>query len=341
MACETACPSGVEYGQIIELARARLQETGSGSKSLEGFLGRTTNPRLVSLQLFAAEMIGLKKPPKFVMGDLTTEPQQATLPKRQRLEPKWSQATLPAPTKGKVAILNGCVMNVLYRRVHQATLNLIRRVGYEPIEIGSSHCCGALHLHSGLPGEARRRATDLVEQIPPGIPLLTHSAGCGSTIKDFEGLLGTEAAKSVAGRTLDISQFLIQSGLIELLESSRGVPEIATYHDACHLAHGQRVTNEPRQLLDAIPQLRVVPLPQADHCCGSAGIYNLRKPTTARRLLDEKYAAIESTGATLAILGNPGCHAWIEQAAREQGNKVRILHLAEMLEASFNGLPSR
>jgi glycolate oxidase iron-sulfur subunit len=138
------------------------------------------------------------------------------------------------------------------------------------------------------------------------------------------------------GRSLDASEFLLANGLIDALDASQGVRKRVTYHDACHLAHGQRVTQPPRELLKAIPGIDLVDLNESDMCCGSAGIYNVTQPKMARQLLERKYANIAATGAEIVAMGNPGCHAWIAQAAREHGGSVQVMHTMELLEASFN-----
>ncbi|HWA82747.1 MAG TPA: (Fe-S)-binding protein, partial [Fimbriimonadaceae bacterium] len=127
-------------------------------------------------------------------------------------------------------------------------------------------------------------------------------------------------------------------GLIDELRRSKGMRTTATYHDACHLAHGQGVRSQPRELLNAIPNLALAELKESDTCCGSAGIYNLTQPKMARRLLERKWQNIEATGVSIVAMGNPGCHAWIAQAAEEHGNHIRVLHTMELLEASFVGL---
>jgi glycolate oxidase iron-sulfur subunit len=194
-----------------------------------------------------------------------------------------------------------------------------------------------MHAHNGHLGEAKSLAEKLISSMPDDLPVIVNSAGCGSTMKEYDELVGS-SAKAFACRVKDASQFLLANGLVEPLENASGLDVRATYHDACHLAHGQRITLEPRQLLASIPNLTLVPLPEADMCCGSAGIYNITEPKMARTLLERKYDNVASTGASIVATGNPGCHAWIAQAAREHGQQVRVLHTMELLEAAFVGL---
>jgi glycolate oxidase iron-sulfur subunit len=225
-------------------------------------------------------------------------------------------------------------MRVLFPRVHEATRRLLRRVGYG-VRNAEQGCCGSLHLHAGYVDAARTRAERLVRSLPEDLPVITNSAGCGSTMKRYEDLLGREGSV-FARRVRDVSEFLLEAGLSEYLLSSPGVAATATYHDACHLAHGQGVRSAPRELLKAVPGLALVDLPESDTCCGSAGIYNLTQPRMAKRLLDRKWRHVESTGASIVVMGNPGCHAWLAQAAEEHGSAVTVMHTAELLESSFS-----
>ncbi len=221
-------------------------------------------------------------------------------------------------------------MRVLYPRVHSAAKRLLRRVGYEIKEVRQG-CCGALHAHNGDLKAAGEWATELIKAMPGDLPIVVDSAGCGSTMKEFSD-------EAFARRVVDLAEFLDRQGLAEELANAPGLAIKATYHDACHLAHGQRITQEPRDLIRAIPQLEFVPLGEADTCCGSAGIYNFTQPEMARRLLERKWGNVARTGASVLATGNPGCQAWIAQAAREHGQKVKVLHTAELLEAAFIGL---
>jgi glycolate oxidase iron-sulfur subunit len=279
-----------------------------------------------------------RKVPGFVSRALSGQAAEADRPTPQRPAnlPPLDETKLPA-VKSEVYLLEGCAMRVLYPRVHQATRRLLRRTGYTVRET-SQGCCGALHAHNGHLDDARKMGHDLVRSMPDDLPVVVNSAGCGSTMKEYGHLLGEEAGESYARRTQDASEFLLANGLLDALVNAPGFSNRTTYHDACHLAHGQRITQQPRKLVKAIPGIQYVELPEADTCCGSAGIYNVTQPALARQLVERKYANIEQTAATLVATGNPGCHAWIAQAAREHGETVRVLHTMELLEAAFVGL---
>lgn len=345
-ACETACPSGVQYGEILEIARDTI-ESRRRDISKTVLLESTTRPWLLKTQIALSRLLPSNKVPYLFSKWVSGCGPEAELPKPQMVAdlPPLDEAQLPA-IKGEVYLLEGCAMRVLFPRVHQATRRLLRRVGYVVKETEQG-CCGAMHAHNGHLNEARGLAGRLMAAMPEDLPVVVNSAGCGSTMKEYGELLGhiqgshsasqDQAATRFSERVKDASQFLLANGLPEALAQSPGIPGKATYHDACHLAHGQRITSEPRQLLQAIPKLELIPITEADMCCGSAGIYNITEPTMARTLLDRKYANIAATGASVVATGNPGCHAWIAQAAREHGQKVSVLHTMELLEAAFVG----
>ena len=337
-ACETACPSGVEYGQILELARDRLSQESS-SLPKEALLDGLANPGRLRLQLLLGKLVPGRRIPRVVSRMLSGEPAEADKPNPQKLY-GWEnldEEGLP-PIKGEVYLLEGCVMRVLFAATHQATRRLLRRVGYRVVDVPSG-CCGSLHAHSGSLDEAREFAKKLMQAFPGDLPIITDSAGCGSTMKEYPALLSdADSAPAFARRVFDVSEFLLQNGLVKQLDSAPGLRYKATYHDACHLAHGQGIRMAPRELLEAVPWMEMVPLREADMCCGSAGIYNILQPKMARGLLERKWKNLQETEADLVVLGNPGCHAWIAQAAREHGGRVRVLHTTEALEAAFSGL---
>lgn len=336
-ACETACPSGVEYGKILELARERI-ESEHPKTAQKMMLGGLTRPGLARLQITLSRLLPGKTLPAPLARMLTHEAPEAWKPTPQKPSgwPPLDESKLP-PITQDVHLLEGCVMRVLFPRVHEATRRLLRRVGCRVVP-GADGCCGALHAHSGLLGQAEANAQAMAKTLRPDIPLIINSAGCGSTIKEYGSIVG-KGLEATARNALDASEFLDRMGLAEKLALAPGLSGSATYHDACHLAHGQKVTAAPRRLLAAVPGLELRPLAESDMCCGSAGIYNLVQPTMARRLLDRKWANVEATGADFVVSGNPGCHAWLAQAAAMAGHSRRVFHTMELLEAAFSGLP--
>jgi glycolate oxidase iron-sulfur subunit len=330
-ACETACPSGVQYGQILEIARDQI----GASLLQKAFLTGTTSPLILKTQLAAAKFLPGNRMPdplsKFLSGaspevDLPNPQIKATFRALPKVEPK-----------GEVYMLQGCAMQVLFPRVHQCTERLLHRVGYS-IKPTKQGCCGALHAHNGQLDEARKLATKLIQSMPGDSPIIVNSAGCGSTMKEYGHLLGTSEAERFANRVVDLSEFLLAQNLLQLLQEATALKgKRITYHDACHLSHGQKITSQPRQLIQAISGIEFVELEESLICCGSAGIYNVMQPDMARQLLDRKTTHIQATKADIVATGNPGCHAWIAQGCREKGI-ARTLHTAELLEAAFVGL---
>ena len=334
-ACETACPSGVEYGAIFEIAKSKLvAEDPSFVRKL--LLKVLTNRKLADLQFRAAGLLPGRKLPSFMQRFVSNQPVEARIPSPQKL-PKWPALDESAllPIRGEVALLSGCVMSVLFDPVHEATERLLRRVGFKAVRVENG-CCGALWSHSGYPEEARKSALELAKKFPEQTPIIVNSAGCGSTMKEYVHL-DTSLAE-VGSRVMDISEFLEQNGLLESLQTAKGMESKVTYHDACHLVNGQRVSTPPRRLLEAIPSIELVELPEADLCCGSAGTYNVTQPKMARDLLDRKWSNIEQTDCKIVVMGNPGCQAWIQQASEEHGSVIKVMHLAEILESAFSGM---
>ncbi|MEJ5171074.1 MAG: (Fe-S)-binding protein [Fimbriimonadales bacterium] len=333
-ACETACPSGVRYGHILEMVRERL-EARQPRRALKAFTGALTNRPLVHLQLAGSRLLPGQRVPGLLSKALAGGPPEADRPRPQSAGawPPLDPQELP-PIHGEVFLLDGCVMEPLFARVHEASARLLQRCGFRVRRTGGL-CCGALHAHSGYLTDARKRALRLAQAVEGAIPVVTDSAGCGSTIKEYEAL--DPALGELASRARDLSEFLVEHGFEERVRRSKGVRVTATYHDACHLAHGQGIRAQPRRLLEAVPGLKLVPLNESEMCCGSAGTYNLTQPQLARKLLDRKWSNIEATSAEVVVLGNPGCHAWIEQGSREVPGRARVLHIAELLEASFVG----
>ncbi len=338
LACQTACPSGVQYDEIFELAKARI-ESEKPARAKGALLAVLSRPKLLKLQLELGAILPGRRIPSALSKLLSGQPPEADRPEVQQASgwPALDEAGLPK-VRGEVYLLEGCAMRVLFPRVHEATRRLLRRVGYTVRE-AEQGCCGALHAHNGYLDEARELALRLSASIPLNLPLVVNSAGCGSALKDYGRLFDLPELVALSERTVDVAEFLLREGLADALAGSPGVGARATYHDACHLANGQGVRSQPRQLFGAVPGLDLVPLQNSEVCCGSAGIYNLTRPSMARLQLEEKVEAIGETRAGLVILGNPGCHAWIAQGLRERALATNVLHTAELLESSFSGLP--
>jgi len=351
-ACETACPSGVEYGAILEMARAHIEENhlrpATQSFARSQLLSTLTSPGKLVASLKAAGMLGKLtggKMPGFAAKMLSGSAEAAVnLPVPQG-EVKIHDLPERSPAKGTqrytVGILAGCVMRVLFGGTNAATVRVLQANGCAVVAPKAAGCCGALHLHTGFHADALTRMRALIDAFAPSLDsldaIVVNSAGCGSTMREYGDLLADdpayrEKAKAFAAKVRDISEWLIEIGMIP---PSKPLAATVTYHDACHLAHGQKIRSQPRELLKQISGLRLVELDESDTCCGSAGVYNITEPEMARKLLDRKVERLKATGATILATGNPGCLAWIQQGAQEAGLKIRICHPVELLDEAY------
>lgn len=335
-ACEPVCPSGVQYGKILELARAEMAHRRSARQV---FLDVLTRPGASDAMLAMGELWPGNKVPRLVSELLSGESPEARLPRLGSVNewPPLDDSALD-PVRESVYVLGGCVMRQMFPGVHHALERLLRRVGFAAIRI-DQECCGALHAHSGYLKEAERRAQSLAQKLSAPNKIIIDSAGCGSTIKEYGELIG-QGLGDIAARAFDAAEFLLEAGLGNQLQSAPGFknPLRVGYHEACHLVHAQRISDAPKRLLQAIPGLEFVPIAESAMCCGSAGTYNLFQPQSARALLDRKWQNIQASRSQIVALGNPGCHSWIQQAADESGSSIRVMHTVELLEAAFSGL---
>lgn len=319
-ACETACPSGVRYGAILEEAKDRL----GPSLKARFLVELISRPRILGVALrLAPKKMGAPKPglkaewPALEVGSSPLG-RSATSGSFEPSPPTGEDFQL-LPIKGKVAFLEGCAMRVTHPRAHEAARRLLRRVGFEvvPVDLG---CCGSLHAHNGQVVAAKAMREKAVG-LAAGLPLVADSAGCGAWLRDHPG-----------SGVVDVSVFLWENGLADLLAQAPGSKMKAAYHDACHHSHGQGVRNQPRELLRSVPGLELLELPSPETCCGSAGIYSSLQPKTAKQLLESKVEAIRSTGADTIVTGNPGCLAWIQKGMPH----FPVLHTVEVLEMAFH-----
>jgi glycolate oxidase iron-sulfur subunit len=257
---------------------------------------------------------------------------------------------LPAiyPARGarraRVALLAGCVQQALDPDINWATLRVLAMNGVEVVIPEGQGCCGALLMHQGEQDRARLQAGKNLRVFPEDVDaVITNAAGCGSGMREygllFAGLSEEEAARRLAERTMDVSVFLAQLGLV----APPPLPEPLTvaYHDACHLAHAQAVTAQPRQLLRAIPNLTLVEIPEGELCCGSAGTYNIEQPEIAARLGQRKAANILKTAADAVVAGNIGCLVQIKTHLQRQGKPLPIYHTMQVLDLAYGGIERR
>jgi glycolate oxidase iron-sulfur subunit len=346
-ACEVACPSGVQYGTLLEATRDHI-ETHHQRSPWQSFLRRVViekvfpYPERMELALAPARMvkaIGVERYlPKFARASLSLIPDRC---EKSEL-PEFSPAT--GERIGAVGFVSGCVMSVMFGETHRNTVTLLNSAGYDvhvPVRQG---CCGALFAHGGNLAEARRMARQNIAAFAELEldAIVINAAGCGSTLKEYGHLLEEDEEWGARGtdfsrKMRDLSEFLVAVGFESQLKGQGGDGPKVTFHDACHLAHPQGITRQPRELVKAIAGENFVELPESDVCCGSAGSYNLTEPEMAARLQARKATNILSTGAEIVVSTNPGCLLQIAAGLKVAGHKLRVLHLADYL-AEFGGL---
>ncbi|MGH8247341.1 MAG: (Fe-S)-binding protein [Gammaproteobacteria bacterium] len=350
-ACETACPSGVKFSVLMNEARATIQESRARSP-WEAFLRRlvfkTLLPNRTLLRLNFRllrfyQQSGLQGLAR-ASGILRLLPKslrrmEALLPKVPPL-PKYKLPETVAGTNAlRVSFFEGCIMPELFGPVHEATVRVLARNDVSVCRPSAQTCCGALHLHDGereLARELARRNIEAFERDGADF-VVVNAAGCGAMLKEYGQLLAEdpvyrERAYAFSRRVKDISEYLDSIGLNKRL--GRLNTKVA-YDDPCHLLHGQGIKAAPRNLLARIPGLQLLNLPDADRCCGSAGIYSITHPEMAARITAEKIRCIAGTGAEIVATGNPGCLMQINQGLAAQGLRARALHPVELLDQSY------
>jgi len=338
-ACETACPSGVPFGQLLEATRAQLDRKGvrapeSAHATLEWALSIFPHPDRLGALLWPLRLYQASGLRTLVRASGMLAPFKR-LQAMDALLPRVPPSATPLPelipargrARGRAALLTGCVQRFFFPEINLATARLLSAAGWEVVVPRGQGCCGALHLHAGRLDEFRAMARSLMATLGQDVDMVvTNAAGCGSALKEYGHWLGDERAERFAGLVKDISEVLVDADL-PLGE----LRETVTYHDACHLAHGQRVRAQPRELLRRIPGLTLVDLKDSDLCCGSAGVYNLLEPEMAAELGRRKVERIRETGARIVATGNPGCIMQISQQALEAGLVLEVMHPVTIL----------
>jgi glycolate oxidase iron-sulfur subunit len=348
-ACEAVCPSGVAYGSLLELTRASIdqQERAGGGSRLRDLLlrGVLARPRVLDLLARVASLYqktGLRALLRMT-GALRLLP-----PRLRRLEslypplgrPRYRAPVAPPAAVARVALLLGCVMRVAYGDVHTAAARVLTRLGVEVVEVPGQACCGALHAHAGDREGARdmaRRAIAAFERVDVDA-LVVDSAGCGAHMKHYAGLLADDPewhdrAAAIAAKVRDVTEYL---ATLELPATLGRLAMRATYQDPCHLAHAQRIRQQPRSLLRLIEGLELVEMADSDVCCGSAGSYNVTQPEYADRLQASKVETALATRPDAVITANPGCMLQISAGLAARGSRVPVLHVVEVLDRAMS-----
>lgn len=364
MACVTACPSGVQYDKLIEATRGQVERNGKEHRSRaevalrEAIFQLFPYPERLKALLGPLKLYQKTGLSALVRGSKVLEKLSPTLATMEAIAPTVdSPVTIPAfspartvdgeklPARARVGMLLGCVQRTFYPQVNAATVRVLNMEGCDVVVPKSQGCCGALSVHAGRSEEGMDFARAIVDTFSTAEVdyLIVNSAGCGSTMKEYADILSSDPqyshrAEVLASKVRDVTEILVELGPIApRFAVSEGAVSVA-YHDACHLSHAQGVRNPPRELLRAIPGVELVPINDADTCCGSAGIYNLVRPTAARELGDRKAENVATTGADLVVTGNPGCLLQVTDALRRRGqDTLPTAHTIELIDASLTG----
>jgi glycolate oxidase iron-sulfur subunit len=354
MACVSACPAGVRYGELLEASRDQLQRQNRPrlswwQRTLQDLAFRVFEQpallRAIARILYLYQRSGLaglvERHRLLRWFPFNLQGLHGLMPS---LPGRFSSSTIApwlepeGPIKATVGLPLGCVMDVMLARENEATARVLQRNGCRVVTPSGQGCCGALHAHAGRLEEARRlarRMIDTFEDQELDI-IVTNSAGCGNCMKGYGHLLAEDPdyaarAQSFSARVKDVHEVLLE---VEFTPPGEVLSKSLTYHDACHLAHGQGVRQQPREVCRAISD-DYRELPQSDRCCGSAGTYNLTHFETSMRLLEQKIEEIEATGAELVGVANPGCLLQIQYGLRRRGSRVRAEHPVVFLDQAY------
>jgi glycolate oxidase iron-sulfur subunit len=351
-ACETACPSGVEYGKLVELARAQIETNYKRPlrlRLIRDFVYRRLLPHPWRIAM-AARALRIYQRWGFesfaqragILRWMGLEEQAQLLP-RIDSDFFFSELGKTFPARGerraRVAFFAGCVAQVTFAELNRATIRVLQANGCEVVVPAGQVCCGALAAHAGVRDVARDLALTNFEKFRAADfdAILTNAAGCGSTLKEYthlfpEGDPAHSKAHIFSGKMRDVTEFLAALGVTAPL---RSIPLRVTYQDSCHLLHGQKVREAPRKLIRAVPGVELVEMPHADQCCGSAGVYNVTQTKASLDLLDQKMAWAKEVPAEAIVTANPGCIIQLRAGASIHHTGHKVLHVMELLDQAL------
>jgi len=352
LACETACPSGVEYRFLIEASRSQIERNykrSAGDKLFRGLLfSILPYPKKLGRILpfiYLYNKSGIRKlfnsfgVLKRISSSLNRLEQMIPDVDTMRVKEFPEVISPDTEKKYRVALLTGCIQNVFFSETNISTINVLKKLGCEIVIPGEQSCCGALSVHTGRLGEGRdfaRKIIDIFSSLDVDA-FIINSAGCGSAVKEYAYLLSedpnySQKAKRLAEKTKDIMEFIDEIGIDRNLND---LNMKITYQDACHISHGQNIRSAPRNILSKIPGLELIEMKNSDTCCGSAGLYNILQPDLAEDILAKKIESIENTSAECIVAGNPGCLLQIQKGLRERKRNLKIAHPIEILDKSL------
>jgi glycolate oxidase iron-sulfur subunit len=349
--CQTACPSGVQYGSLLERTRAQITENYRRPwlhRTLTRFFYESVLPSFAKLARVArllrfyqrsglrrlAQSTGLLR----LLGVAELDALAPQIDSTFSFEDLGKVFPAEAVRRGRVALLLGCIGSVAFAELNRATIRVLRKNGIEVCVPRQQSCCGALQAHGGFLELARTQARRNVDAMlrPEFDAIVSNAAGCGSTLKEYETLLEHDAAYAeraaqFVAKVRDVTEYLAEVGL---LEPKRQLQTRVTYSDPCHLAHGQGVRQQPRALLQAVGAT-LVEMPRADSCCGSAGVYNVVQNEISMKILDEKMEYVAMVEPQVVATANVGCMLQLQAGARRAGLNVKVQHVIEVLDQAY------
>lgn len=351
LSCESACPSGVQYGELVDEARAVLAHDhtpGLPERALRWVGLRQLMPHTERLKWLArGAWLYQRSGAQRLVRNSPLLP--TALRSMERILPPITpryrsyRATAPAigPKRGTVAFMVGCIQEAFLAQVNQASVRVLQHNGFDVVFPHGQTCCGAAQVHNGENEIARSLARANIDAcLALDVDaIISNAGGCGLTLKEYAHLLHDDADYSARAamfveKVFDISEFLVAHALVA---PTHAVPATVTYVDSCHLRHGQRVVKQPRAILQSVPELRLVELSRPDQCCGSAGTYNISQPGIAAQVLAAKMADVRGTGAEIVAVSNTGCHMQLIAGVREAGLDARVLHIVQILDMAYGG----
>lgn len=356
-ACEAVCPSGVEYGKLVEAARTQIERAQPGSPAKRGLrwlvfrqlFGNMRLFRLFTSLMYLYQHSGLQWLARNlgILRLLRLEDTERLLPElpvsflvptNQRYEPPVSESTSrPVPTQ--VALFAGCIMSTAFAETDRATIRLLLATGCSVIVPEFQGCCGALTVHAGDMDEARIMAKRNIEAFERSEAeyIIINAAGCGAALKEYAHLLAdepdyAERAARFSAQVRDITEFLATR---KFLRQPRPLNLRVTYQEPCHLVSAQRISKAPRQLLHRIPGLQLIEMEESAVCCGSAGIYNITQPDMSERLQERKIHHTQETAADIVITANPGCFLQLQSGLHKAGSSMQVMHIVDVLDMAY------
>ncbi|MFM8658135.1 MAG: (Fe-S)-binding protein [Chthoniobacterales bacterium] len=356
LACETACPAGVDYAHLFEVARADVEKSGVMTNPVRSSVRTAllkilfTHPRLLRL---VGRLLWLYQASggqwlfrRLGLNRLLPKTLRELEPMTPVVLPKFSHqliAPVERPegtSRYRVGLLTGCVQDLIFANINRDTADVLLANSCEVVTPPVQPCCGSIHGHNGEHAVAQEMARRMIDLFDPFAfdAIITNAAGCGSHLKHYGRLLSddrTYAARAAEWdrKLKDVNEWVVE--IVFRMPAGRLAPQTVTYHEACHHCHGQKITKQPREILRAIPGVELTELPESNWCCGSAGVYNITQPATAAVLQERKVANIKATGAPIVATCNPGCHLQLVNGLKQVASPVRVTQPVSLLAAAY------